>query len=752
MARAALFLCAIVLAAVVRYHPLHADLDGGWAWAVNALPGQGVVFGRDVAFTYGPLARYILPMNVGWNLTAGIAFQTAIWMVFSGALAAAVFIQRVSLSGLALFVAGLFFGLRSFDSAGYAGPDVFMAFTVLLLLGCSLEGRKWHVPFGAAVALAALLGLVKFSSFAMAAGACAMFAAGWWLLEGRRAVQAGLLALAIPVLLFVFYMIYDPSPPAFLQYLRAGWEISSGFSVAMALPSSTSTGIRYAGAILGCWFVAVTALAWRRAAVFPLGLSLLLPLLVSFKHSFIRESGHHHILFTFTPWALGVLMLFAPRKGWKHWAPLLPLAPAAALIWAWPESRMLVDGALAVRKATVLDLTRTAEVRQALDEASRGALEQLRLPAAVVGAVGYEPVAVFPWALHVAAANPLRLHPFPILQSYSAYTPYLDDWNAAFLRDRARAPAKILLQWAAIDGRHPLADVPATALEMFRHYEPVVEEGGWLVLKRRVARAFGGVRTLRTLRWKVGEPWEISGDAPLVRCRFRLNLAGKLRNAALGVPAVEAVMETERGRVFAYRIVPPVLASGFLAGMSPHGLTEFAALLGGAAPDRVISLTIAGRGAKYLASSVDVELCEIEGWKAAPREMGKELAPRGVQDSMAPEILNGIGVVGRSEVIPVPVGDGVVRLTGWAADGLLGEAAAGVEVWIDGRRTLARMGLPRPDVVSIKRCAKCLHSGFEWVYPAAKLGRSEHALEFRILHKDGESYYQSPRKLRFRIE
>lgn len=238
----------------------------------------------------------------------------------------------------------------------------------------------------------------------------------------------------------------------------------------------------------------------------------------------------------------------------------------------------------------------------------------------------------------------------------------------------------------------------------------------------------------------------------MVRCRFRLNWAGRLRNAVLGVPAVGAVIETARGRVFEYRIVPPVLANGFLTGMLPHSLGELRDLMGGTAPDRVVSMTIAGRGAKFLAPDVDVEPCGIEGWTVSPVEPPKELVSRGSQDSMAPEILNGIGVAGRSEVIPVPDRDGIVRLTGWAIDGLMGEPAAGLEVWIDGRRTLARMGAPRPDVASIKRCPGCLHSGFEWVYPSRKLGRSEHTLEFRIIHRDGESYYQSPRKLRFRIE
>lgn len=750
LARTALFLWAILLAAIVRYHPLHADLDAGWAWALNALPGFGVVFGRDVAFTYGPLGRLILPMNIGANLLEGITFQAAIWAVFSGALAFRVFVQRAPLAGLVLFAAGLFFGRRSFDSTGYAGPDVFMVLTVLVLLGCSLEGRKWHIPFGAAVALAALLGLVQFSSFAMAAGACGMFAVGMWLVDRQRAIQAVLMTLSIPALLFVYYLVYYPSPEAFLRYLRAGWEISSGFSVVMT--QFINPGIRYAAAILGCCSLAAIGLAWRRDAVFPLGLSLLLPLFISYKHSFIRESGHHHIIFAFVPWAIGVLVLFASGRTWKSWAPLLPLAPAAALVWAWPESRMLVEGAWKVEGATVLDLTRTERIRSSLDGASEGAMKQLRLPPAVLSAVGSDPVAVFPWSLQVAAANPLRLRPFPIFQSYSAYTPYLEDWNAAFLREDERAPRKILLQWAAIDGRHPLADVPATALEMFRSYEPAAEEGGWLVLRRRSQAVFGGVRTLRKARWNVGEPWAIPLDTSLVRCQFRWNWLGKLRNVILGIPAVEAVIETESGRVFAYRIVTPVLTNGFPTSLMPHSLAEFQALMSGSAPDRVTSVTVAGRGATYLARELDVELCDIEGWKPPPRGPSKQLVPRGMQDSMAPEILNGVGVAGRNDVVPVPDTDGIVRLTGWATDGLMGESAAGLEVWIDGRRTLARVGLPRPDVAIVKRCPGCLNSGFEWVYPSIKLGRGEHTLEFRIIHRDGESYYQSPRTLRFRIE
>ena len=128
---------------------------------------------------------------------------------------------------------------------------------------------------------------------------------------------------------------------------------------------------------------------------------------------------------------------------------------------------------------------------------------------------------------------------FPVPQAYSAYTPFLDEKDARFLEDDAVAPQRILFDWTAIDGRHPLLDVPALGLAMLRWYGVQGEYGGGghLVLERRKTPRFGQLRKLRTERFKVGQPLAIDVTRPLVaKIRVRWNWRGDLTKFAYKLP------------------------------------------------------------------------------------------------------------------------------------------------------------------------------------------------------------------------
>ena len=101
-----------------------------------------------------------------------------------------------------------------------------------------LLARRWVWPFCAAVAFAALLFLVKFSSAILVWSALLIFAGALSLQDRRKGARAALLAIvAAPLACAVCYLIYFPSLNALWCYTRLGFEISSGYSSAMSYPS-----------------------------------------------------------------------------------------------------------------------------------------------------------------------------------------------------------------------------------------------------------------------------------------------------------------------------------------------------------------------------------------------------------------------------------------------------------------------------------------------------------------------------------
>ncbi len=87
-----LAVCALLYALVCTfpggYNPIQPGLDGSWMYGLSYLAGSAYVYGRDVAFTYGPLGFLLNPIEVGACLIAGMTFWTVLHLCLFGGVAA----------------------------------------------------------------------------------------------------------------------------------------------------------------------------------------------------------------------------------------------------------------------------------------------------------------------------------------------------------------------------------------------------------------------------------------------------------------------------------------------------------------------------------------------------------------------------------------------------------------------------------------------------------------------------------------
>ena len=108
---------------------------------------------------------------------------------------------------------------------------------------------------------------------------------------------------------------------------------------------------------------------------------------------------------------------------------------------------------------------------------------------AVVASLAGLTLAAEPWDDALSFGYPqLRWRPEPVLQSYSAYTPYLDGLDASFLASPG-APQRILYQHVALDDRDPFWDPPSAMVAMYCHYRQLYVSGPWQVLGRPLTAA-----------------------------------------------------------------------------------------------------------------------------------------------------------------------------------------------------------------------------------------------------------------------
>jgi hypothetical protein len=753
-------LFAVVFLALcpLRWHVTTPGLDQSWAYALNVAHYRGMVFGRDLAFTYGAWAWIILPMAAGHSMAGALAAQSGMWLLGGLLLGWIVFRWEASLAGLALFAVMLTYGRPALFKFGYAGPDHFLVLLVLLSLGCVIMARRREPFMALAVAGSVLLTMIKISSAILALSVLATFCVFFWLAEHRRALPVVGMVAATPLLFVFAFLLHSASLANLASYLRTSLEIASAHSVAYSLPSDPAD-LHRAFVVLAAAAVLTAALGWLRQRSFWLAISLPGAWLLEFKHGFVRaDGGHVGIFFAVAALLLGTVLLFSRMTGRNWWPVALVMVP---LFWVYgppPAWEFLKSSGGHLRDAWAA--TRPAELEASLGAASRAALAGDVLPAPLLAAIGREPVTVFPWELAYGAANAIDLRPMPALQGHNASTAYLDRWNASFFEDEARAPRFVIFEWQSIDYRHPLVDVPATTLSLWRWYDFAGEWNGKLLLRRRQAARFTALKPTGTAEFQIRDGYlEVPrADHPvLARLRMKLSLAGAGWKFLYKIPEVLLVGFCESGRFGAMRIVPDVLGNLLPLSALPfdrHGLRSL--LSEGVVQDPLRGILIGGTGARHYSDSIEVEFFELPdvklGRAAPPWPDPGTLRLRGLTGHWRVESINGVDAAWRRDVIPVKAPEGIVAVQGWAVDELAGGCAAGVIVEVDGRPIPAVYGIARPDVSASGPGARCSESGFEWGAPAGLLGKGLHGLTIKIISADRKSYLEADHKMRFHLE
>jgi len=740
----------------VRYYPIAPGHDS-FAYALNYAHAKGLVFGRDAAFTYGPLAFLAIPMHVGSNLGLGILFQVAVWLCFSAVCGWVILARKTPLGRSLAFGAGLLLSTGLFHEFGYAGPDMFLVCLGLLLLGSAAGSTRAAVWFAGACAVAAAVFFIKVSTSLGLISALAVFTAATLLAGGREGRRYLLCLASLPLLVLLAHVVMFASPSALWGYVHAALELSSGYSVTMS--AGDSNGLRTALALMAAWIVMTALLYGRRANSWPLALACVGLLFFEFKHAYVRESGHVEIFFLFIPFLCGWLILFTEFRKHNGWYIAASLGLIAALWYARDAHRLAgLSNPLAwlPNRSVYSGLLDYSGLARRLDSATGAAMAAQRLPPELLARIGRASMAGFPMECAFAAVNPVDMRLFPIFQWYMAYTPHLDRRNAAFLEDARTAPAFLVFDWDFVDDRHPLLDAPATLSMLSRHYEFDGMYGVHMLLRRRTRPRFGAWRLLESRQLSLQQPVRIPASSSPLSARIHLawNLKGRLLKFFFRVPEVRLVASSAAGRGLDVRVPSEVLENGLPLNFLPFDLEAMRSFFAGEVlHDRAETVLIGGAGAGYLDPSVCVEIYEARDLAlpfAPPQAPDfRSLQLRGELGSAWIEMLNETGASAFS-VVTVPNKRGYLRVRGWAA--VEGKPAGGVVVALDGKPHPAEYGAPRPDVQTLLHSPDALRTGFDWSVPAWDLGRSWHELTLKILTPDRKGYYEGARRLRFRME
>ena len=555
----------------VAINPPTVGLDSSWNGGLAMAVHDGMQWGTDIVFTYGPLG-FINGQGLWYDDLGLLAFAYGASLYVSFCIALVWALRRSLGAPPAVLIAFLIVTVL---------PLVEQSIVVaaLIAMGALARERPERVVnalvLGGA-AFAAVEVLIKFSAGPVIAAffliALIGLRARWWQVGGYLALlAAGTLLL---------WLTAGQSLGEIPGFLRNTYEIVSGFSAAMIATTDvpawqvTAATAAAAGVAIGL-VVASSQGRYRddRARWAAVALMALAAFTV-FKEGVVRTDAGHLSLFFSTACVLWISIPWA-RARWFWLA--AGIAAIAAIGWpVRPEGQTNNTDVVAnVRHA--VDQFRTvlspARRQRLIDDGRDSMFSIYKLEPAALAALRGHTVAIEPWEIGVAWAYGLDWEPLPVIQNYSAYTARLDRINSAKLSD-PDGPERLLREnvgvvypefpTRTIDSRFPGWDPPEQARTALCHFKLVEATERWQVLARTPDRC-GPPRPLGTVEAGSGEEVRVPAPGPGEFVWVRIDgveVGGLERLMAFAAHARtrHAIVNGERS----YRLIPGTAEDGLM--------------------------------------------------------------------------------------------------------------------------------------------------------------------------------------------
>jgi hypothetical protein len=504
-----------------------AGLDPSWNAGLTMAAHDGLRFGREIVFSYGPLGFLQSPYI--WYSGLGVLaflFTAAVYLGFCVALVWA--LGRVLPLLLGAVLAFLLIG---------ALPPLEQALLLAVIASLALLERE-RPPraldafvVGAAT-FAAIEALVKLSTGPTIAAVFLLALVG--ARAGGRRIAAYLVLFVVELL--ALWLLAGQRLDAIPDFLANTREIVSGYSSAMI----REVDVAHWKVVVASIAAAITTLALvaacaagrfrdRRALYAGAGLMAIAAFSI-FKEGVVRTDAGHLSLYFATACVLWIAIPWT-RARWP-WL----LAGAAAIALA----------GLPVRTAgTPTNLDPVANVRDAAEQvrnlfspgrradliaAGRAGMKATyRLDPQTRAALRGGTVAIEPWEAGVAWAYELDWNPLPVFQNYSAYTAGLDRLNAETI-ESPKGPERILREnplqvlpefpTQDLDSRFSGWDPPEQQRAVLCNFAPLHTTERWQVLGRMPDRC-GESRPAGSVEAGEGEAVDVpvprQGEAVFVR-------------------------------------------------------------------------------------------------------------------------------------------------------------------------------------------------------------------------------------------
>jgi hypothetical protein len=543
------------------------NVETSWYAALTHFSAQGLQFGRDIVFTYGPFGYLVSPVFTGELFSAKIIWELVSKTIFVGILA----FTLIRLPGFwRLFF--FLFVLLFIQADGTADALYFLIISCLafLLFQDGLSSKTLNIV---AAILFGIFSLIKFTYFLLAFVVLILAATCYW--KQRKPSQGMLIGLVFITSFLLCWWIAKQDFQNLIAYFSTSFDISIGYKEAMALRAN-SNAVVLAGLIAALFSLLLCILLLldsRSPALAFAALFIAAETYLSWNRAFIRADHHVLSFFCLHPIILvGIWIVAQPKDAIRRIGYGINLLVFGICLFGIAAERperltRCVPNAM----ETIGRSWQFVFHLPSFTEQSRKMLAGLQSSNAlpkVQAEVRDATLDVFGENQGIAILNHLNYTPRPIFQGYSAYTPSLIYLNTVFYSS-AKAPAYVLSQNQTIDGRYPTLDDAGVLKQLLYNYKPLFAEKGYLLWKRiKPASPIQPATVANEVLTFDSDHVIPANEIVWLELDIKKSLVGRLLGFLYRSPGVTISVTDSLGRQYSNRLIPSMASAGFI--ISPN--------------------------------------------------------------------------------------------------------------------------------------------------------------------------------------
>lgn len=488
---------------VMNFAPTRHRLDPSWAWALGYALSHRLQWGKDIIFTYGPIGFLTRPYfycnHYLWAYSAVFSLLNAVILPF-----VYIFVLYI-ISGKNKTWPNLAFYLFAFMAWVFLLPPqsftwqyIFMSFLLVILVLDYPENNYLFLFFSAI--LLGVASSIKNTSL-IASAALALLYPVLLIYLGKKEKLFIKSIFFLITFLSTFSIIYVAAGQSLLnlpEYFYSVYQIIGGYTDAMSLHGYFYGFLSTLGAasvIIMYFILTVGMLKGKQKLLFSRFLLLGTMLFLLWKEGFVRHDNPHIAIFFSYALVISTVMLslivrvgdYAGKKKYYKYLPVsIIIISLCFLLSGGGISILKINQYDNFRKFIILISNKNARKKLEMEQ-NKNIRNEYGLPYGFYRHIDKKTVNIIPWDLIIAGGYGFNLVMDPVIQAYSAYTPYLDKVNAGQIKSGS-GPGRILYSYKSIDNRYPAFDEPAAFRALIYRYKTRARYDNYTLLIRNKKR------------------------------------------------------------------------------------------------------------------------------------------------------------------------------------------------------------------------------------------------------------------------